>query len=213
VIVSDARYQRQVYLCVAVSLIPSTSSSKLTPKTLFLTMPPILPILVLLSLAVSCALAHPGHSVAEEAAERGEWLQSRQPRSVRSCATNLRQRGLFEASLARRRQLVRHARMKRSLTDKQLVGRDFSSALNTSHTSNLSVTLGADEQLLFADDSSCLLAPEVTQGPYYIDGEIMRSDTTEDQAGVPLFLDVQIVDTSTCEPVPAVYMEIWHCSK
>jgi hypothetical protein len=176
-------------------------------------MAPILSIIAWLFLTVSSVLAHPGHSVAEEAAERGEWLQSRQPRSVRSCATNLRERGLLETSLARRQQLVRHARTKRSLAGKQLVSRDFSSALNASHTSNLSVTLGTDEQVLFADDSSCLLAPEVTQGPYYIDGEIMRSDTTEDQVGVPLFLDVQIVDTSTCEPVPAVYMEIWHCSK
>lgn len=35
---------------------------------------------------------------------------------------------------------------------------------------------------------------------------------SEDQAGVPLFLDIQIVDTSTCEPVPAVFMDVWHCN-
>ncbi|KXT01611.1 hypothetical protein AC578_8017 [Pseudocercospora eumusae] len=164
-------------------------------------------------LALNGALAHPGHNVQQEAAERGQWLQKAKPRSVRSCANELRRRGHLEASLARRQELSRHARVKRGLSnDKPLFRRDYSSAVNESHASSLDVTKGSDETLLFADDSSCLLQPEVTQGPYYIDGELIRSDMSEDQAGVPLFLDIQIVDTSTCEPVPAVFMDIWHCN-
>jgi protocatechuate 3,4-dioxygenase beta subunit len=41
---------------------------------------------------------------------------------------------------------------------------------------------------------------------------MIRSDISEDQIGVPLYLDIQLVDTSTCLPVPAVFMDIWHCN-
>lgn len=33
-----------------------------------------------------------------------------------------------------------------------------------------------------------------------------------DQEGVPLHLDMQVIDVNTCEPVPSVYIEIWHCN-
>lgn len=53
---------------------------------------------------------------------------------------------------------------------------------------------------------------EVTQGPYYIDGENICGNVMEDQQGVPLYLDIQFIDTSTCEAVPAVFVEVWHCN-
>lgn len=34
----------------------------------------------------------------------------------------------------------------------------------------------------------------------------------EDQAGLPLLVEYQVVDVATCEPVPEVYLEIWHCN-
>jgi protocatechuate 3,4-dioxygenase beta subunit len=34
----------------------------------------------------------------------------------------------------------------------------------------------------------------------------------EDQGDVLLYLDVQIIDTSSCNPVPTVYMDFWHCN-
>lgn len=40
----------------------------------------------------------------------------------------------------------------------------------------------------------------------------LGSDMSEDQVGIPLFLDIQLVDTSSCEPVPAVFVDIWHCN-
>lgn len=35
---------------------------------------------------------------------------------------------------------------------------------------------------------------------------------TESQAGVPVFLDVQIIDTNTCQPLPNVALDFWHCN-
>jgi hypothetical protein len=171
-------------------------------------MPSIISILPVALLAINGAIAHPGHDVAAEALERREWIQARNPKSVRSCAAQLKKRGHMDAALVRRQEMARQALAKRGLdTSKRFARRDFAQ-YNISHASDLNVTFGSDETLLFKDNSSCILQPEVTQGPYYIDGELIRGDITEDQEGVPLYLDVQIVDTSTCEPVPAVYMDV-----
>lgn len=43
-------------------------------------------------------------------------------------------------------------------------------------------------------------------------GEYVREDITEDQEGVDIVLDYQVIDVDTCEPVPDVYVEIWHCN-
>lgn len=136
-------------------------------------MAPITSLLTLGLLAANGALAHPGHSVEEEAAERGYWLRTAKPKSVRSCASDLQRRGHSEHALARRSELARHVRAKRGLRQPALERRDFAD-YNVSHASNLDVTLGSDERELFADDSSCLLQPESTQGPYYVDGEVIR---------------------------------------
>lgn len=66
--------------------------------------------------------------------------------------------------------------------------------------------------MLFAGNNSCILTPETTQGPYWVSGELVRQNITEGQAGVPLTLDVQIIDVNTCEPVPQAYLEIWSCN-
>lgn len=42
-----------------------------------------------------------------------------------------------------------------------------------------------------------------------VSGEYVRSDITEAQEGVSVVLDVQIVDTTTCEPLSNVALEAW----
>ena len=48
----------------------------------------------------------------------------------------------------------------------------------------------------------------------YLDvtGELVRQDITEDQQGVPLYMDFQLIDTNTCEPLPNIYTDIWYCN-
>jgi protocatechuate 3,4-dioxygenase beta subunit len=50
----------------------------------------------------------------------------------------------------------------------------------------------------------------MTEGPYYIDGEAVRSDITEGKSGTPLRLDLTVVDADTCAPIPGASVEIWH---
>ena len=60
---------------------------------------------------------------------------------------------------------------------------------------------------------SCMtLMSSVTEGPYYLDGALVRKDITEGKSGVPLTLRLTVVDaTDGCTPVPGAAVEIWHC--
>jgi protocatechuate 3,4-dioxygenase beta subunit len=58
---------------------------------------------------------------------------------------------------------------------------------------------------------SCVLTPELTEGPYYVSGEKIRRDITEGRPGVPLALALTVVDASTCKPIKGASVDIWHC--
>ena len=55
-----------------------------------------------------------------------------------------------------------------------------------------------------------MLAPEQTEGPYYIAGEPNRSDVTEGRPGVPLRLELTVALAANCAPVSGAIVEIWH---
>ena len=57
---------------------------------------------------------------------------------------------------------------------------------------------------------SCVLSPELTQGPYYVPGEKLRRNITEGKPGRPLELRLSVVDTSTCKPIKGAAVDIWH---
>ena len=58
---------------------------------------------------------------------------------------------------------------------------------------------------------TCVLAPEQTEGPYYLDEAAVRRNVTEGKPGVALNLRLTVVDASTCKPVKGAAVEIWHC--
>jgi len=73
-----------------------------------------------------------------------------------------------------------------------------------------------------ADDglpTGCVVRPELTEGPYYVDVELHRSDirsdpaTGEVRAGTPLELtfDVSRIDGSACAPLAGAVVDVWHC--
>jgi protocatechuate 3,4-dioxygenase beta subunit len=53
--------------------------------------------------------------------------------------------------------------------------------------------------------------PELTEGPYYLDLDLVRSDITEGRPGLPLDLRVNVVDADACEPLEGAAVDIWHC--
>ena len=58
---------------------------------------------------------------------------------------------------------------------------------------------------------TCVLAPEQTEGPYYLDDHKVRRNITEGKAGVPLTLRLTVVDASSCKPIKGASVDIWHC--
>ena len=58
---------------------------------------------------------------------------------------------------------------------------------------------------------TCVLAPEMTGGPYYIDGEKVRRDITDGKKGTRLDLALTVVDASTCRAIRGAVVDIWHC--
>ncbi|MPY63930.1 intradiol ring-cleavage dioxygenase, partial [Streptomyces spongiae] len=56
----------------------------------------------------------------------------------------------------------------------------------------------------------CTLTKEMTEGPYYLDGQYVRSDISEDKTGFPLQLTLTVVDDDTCAPLANALVEIWH---
>jgi protocatechuate 3,4-dioxygenase beta subunit len=58
---------------------------------------------------------------------------------------------------------------------------------------------------------SCVLTPEMTQGPYYLDGDKVRRDMREGKPGVPLLVRATVLDVSTCKPIKGAAVDLWHC--
>jgi protocatechuate 3,4-dioxygenase beta subunit len=59
--------------------------------------------------------------------------------------------------------------------------------------------------------ADCVLTPELTEGPYYLDLDLVRSDITEGRPGMPFDLVVKVVDADGCKPIKDAAVDIWHC--
>lgn len=57
---------------------------------------------------------------------------------------------------------------------------------------------------------ACILTPEMTEGPYYLNNEAVRSDIIEGMPGAPLHLVLTVVDAGTCQPIPGAAVDVWH---
>jgi protocatechuate 3,4-dioxygenase beta subunit len=57
---------------------------------------------------------------------------------------------------------------------------------------------------------SCVLTPEMTEGPYYLPNEAVRRNITEGRPGTPLRLRLSVVNASTCRPISNAAVDIWH---
>jgi protocatechuate 3,4-dioxygenase beta subunit len=58
---------------------------------------------------------------------------------------------------------------------------------------------------------SCVLAPEQTEGPYYVEDAAVRRNVTEGKPGVALTLRLTVVNVASCRPIKGAAVEIWHC--
>lgn len=81
----------------------------------------------------------------------------------------------------------------------------------------LGAVFGARALNLFADQAdaatvtTCLLTPEVTEGPYWVEENLTRRNITEGKAGLPLVIRFTVLNAKTCKPIKNADVEIWHC--
>ncbi|MFT4286735.1 MAG: intradiol ring-cleavage dioxygenase [Nocardioides sp.] len=78
----------------------------------------------------------------------------------------------------------------------------------------------ASSSLALASSTGCAtLTPELTQGPFWVDEQLNRSDIRADsttgaiQGGVPLTLTINLQDAGgECTPQAGAYVDIWHAN-
>jgi protocatechuate 3,4-dioxygenase beta subunit len=88
------------------------------------------------------------------------------------------------------------------------------SATDTSASSGTTGTTGTTPT-----DASCVLTAALTEGPFFVDEKLNRSDIRTDPgtgavaAGIPLALtfNVSRVANSACTPLTSAYLDVWHC--
>ncbi|KAH8652312.1 Intradiol ring-cleavage dioxygenase [Xylariales sp. PMI_506] len=171
---------------------------------------------------VSPAVAHPGVDIEAEIAERRAFIEGPHFRSLSTCSSAIK--GRDHERISARMDKYDELRARRGL--ETLDRRSFLDVLKTNHHSNKTVGPDSTPEEVFGSNNSCILQPKVTEGPYYSDeakltlrictkgvsGELVRQDITDDEPGVPLTFEVQLIDTTTCEPLSNVALEAWFCN-
>ncbi len=82
---------------------------------------------------------------------------------------------------------------------------------------SLAAVFGARALQLLGDDAeaatttTCLLTPEVTEGPYWVEEALTRRNVTEGKPGTPLVIRFTVLNAKTCRPIKNADVEIWHC--
>ncbi|KAH9120531.1 hypothetical protein AeMF1_007352, partial [Aphanomyces euteiches] len=158
--------------------------------------------------------AHPSHHQASvDELEASRDFKQHALRSLKACENSPQARRLQQRTAERRELQLRQLREDAMNRRRRRLSADEVAA--KSHKSNLTGITSfdtADNTLLFGTSPKCVLEPEVTQGPYYVKGELIRNDVRESQPGIDLFADIQVIDINTCEPVSALYLDFWHCN-
>ncbi|KAF6819633.1 GPI anchored protein [Colletotrichum musicola] len=168
--------------------------------------------------------AHPGEHHSHDTMKRNIQLRDNVAaigqRSLSTCSNSAGAQQMKARAVQRRAQKVNEIRQKKGLkAPARKYRRDTDDltaweAVNHNMTGSSSNGIFTALEDVFSANTSCVLAPEITDGPYYIVGEYMRSNVIESEwcEGVPVFLEVQYVDVNTCDPIPSVAVDIWNCN-
>ncbi|GAP83651.1 putative gpi anchored protein [Rosellinia necatrix] len=169
---------------------------------------------------LGAAVAHPGDTQEEVrrelAAHKAAFPVAR--RAVNACAASPNMAALKARSVARRAAAAEKLRQKRGLTEDSVKSKRDQAGFNkwaaVNHdASSLGYDLDTPLETIFDSNSSCALVPETTIGPYWVSGELIRTDITDGQDGVPVHLDLQFIDLNDCAPIPAnTLIDIWACN-
>lgn len=91
-------------------------------------------------------------------------------------------------------------------------------AATSSPSTSVATTTASPTPVVVAPPA-CVVTPAETEGPYFVDERLNRSDITTDPAGgsvrpgAPLSLTFTVarVDSSGCVALPGAQVDVWHC--
>ncbi len=60
---------------------------------------------------------------------------------------------------------------------------------------------------------ACVVRPEMTEGPYFVDTKLNRADIRDGRVGQPLALALTVIDATggQCRPLPGATVDVWQC--
>ncbi|KAI5792552.1 Intradiol ring-cleavage dioxygenase, partial [Peziza echinospora] len=148
------------------------------------------------------AIAHGDES--HDALSRRNDHMAHSRRALEKCSEKLRSRDRIAQRYAKRNEMIDQHLSKRKLNKRD--GFNLNPAL-----AKRDLTTVVDLESLFPAEPECLLAPELTIGPYFAPEQLIRPDIREDREGVEFLVALQIIDVNTCETVPGVMVDFWHC--
>jgi protocatechuate 3,4-dioxygenase beta subunit len=61
-----------------------------------------------------------------------------------------------------------------------------------------------------AESASCVLQRETTEGPFWLDLDLLRRNIRGGRSGTPLTLRLKVVDATTCRPIRNATVDVWH---
>ncbi|KAL2193337.1 Intradiol ring-cleavage dioxygenase [Corynascus similis CBS 632.67] len=166
-------------------------------------------IFTVLLLAGGIASAHkPGHDHSHEQAVRRRFLDIH-TNTLNHCSSKHVASGLYQRAVNRR---DLRARSLMASSSSHAVKARQTSSLGESHKSDKPYNASTDPKEVFSGNNACVLNPETTEGPFYVLGQDIRTDLVETQQGVPLYLDFQLIDVETCEPIEGAFIEMWNAN-
>ncbi|KAG5968837.1 hypothetical protein E4U57_004013 [Claviceps arundinis] len=136
-------------------------------------------------------------------------------RSLAACAETPAAIALRQRAVARRAAWANELRRSRGLTTQHVRRgkQELEKWMAISHNqTEKGYTLDTPLNELFTSNASCIFVPETIIGPYYVAGEYLRKDISENEPGVPIYVDFQFVDVKTCEAVPHLIVDVWHAN-
>src|SRR4030095_1819136 len=65
----------------------------------------------------------------------------------------------------------------------------------------------------------CVVRPELTIGPYFVDGQLNRSDirsepsdnSVNERVALTLNINVASISNNSCTPIEGAQVDVWHC--
>ncbi|KAI1881453.1 hypothetical protein JX265_000279 [Neoarthrinium moseri] len=178
----------------------------------------------LLALAALCGSvsAHPGEhrnaaklkrsvEIARRADENADQIIAR-------CQHTNIAKAMKERAVLRRAAKAREMREQRGLEESRMIVRrdqeDLDQWMQTCHNQGDKHQYDKSTPIhtIFGSNVTTGLAPETIIGPYWVEGEFIRTNIFEKQDGIPIHLDLQFVDVASCAAVPNMLVDVWHAN-